>query len=249
MELQLGELAPPVLLVAMAAALVGFTAFGLVGFGSTGFFVPILVHFVPLKTAVPAALLLDLVATQLLRTRNLAEADRGELRILLPFVLIGAAIGLTALVRMPREAALLALSLFVLFYGGWLLVNPRIRAAIPRPWAIPFGTAGGFFAALFGFGGPMYSIYYARRIADKTVLRATITTTLMVNVLMRGAVMLFAGLLLEPAVLFLAAAGLPSMWIGLRLGRRLHERLNDDQARRVIGLLLLVSGAALLARA
>ena len=80
------------LVTILAAALVvtlGYTVFGLTGFGSTIVAVPLLAHFLPIRFAVPMMLVFDLCAGLLFGLRNRRDVDRGELLRLAPFVVVG----------------------------------------------------------------------------------------------------------------------------------------------------------------
>jgi len=86
--------------IAAAALLVACTycVFGMTGFGSTVLAIPILVYLMPLKFAVTLLLLLDLVASILLSARARRGVRLDELKVLVPFVLVGIALGLTLLI-------------------------------------------------------------------------------------------------------------------------------------------------------
>ena len=51
------------------------------------------------------------------------------------------------------------------------------------------------------------------------------------------------------SVLYASLALLPAMMLGLWIGHRLHVNLSREQLFRIIGALLVVSGASLLVRA
>ena len=120
-------------------------------------------------------LVFDLCAGLLLGLRNRRDVDRGELLRIAPFVAIGMVLGVTALVRAPERWLLGILGAFVFGYACWSLLRSR-RAAADRRRAgrCRRGMAGGVFTALYGSGGPIYTVYLARRLDDASRLRATI---------------------------------------------------------------------------
>ena len=84
--------------------------------------------------------------------------------------------------NLPRGPALLLLGIFVGVYGVHLLGGQREWKALHPRWAWPLGFAGGVFSVLFGTGGPIFMIFLAARIHDKSRLRATSSIVVMVSV-------------------------------------------------------------------
>lgn len=225
-----------------------YIVYGLTGFGSSITALPLLVQFIPLRTAVPLMLIFDLCVGVLMGLHNRRVIDRGEVKRLLPFMLAGMVLGVTLLVNVPERALLMLLGVFVLSYSAWSLVlRPEVRPLSSR-WAGAFGTFGGVFTALFGTGGPIYTIYLARRLPDKTVLRATISGLLLLSALARLVLFAGAGLYAQPQVLPLAAVLLPCALLGLYLGNQLHHRLEPRRVVQIVWVILIVGGAGLMWR-
>jgi uncharacterized membrane protein YfcA len=227
---------------------VGYTVYGLTGFGSSITAIPLLAQLIPLRVAVPLMLIFDLCVGLLMGIGNRRVIDRAEVRRLLPFMLVGMLLGVTVLVRAPENVLLLLLGGFVLAYSAWSLVlRPAVRPLSPR-WAAPLGTAGGVFTALFGTGGPIYTIYLTRRLPDPTVLRATISGLIFMSALARLVLFSSAGLYAQPQVLPLAALLLPCALLGLWLGHRLHRRLPPQHVVQLVWAILVIGGASLVWR-
>ena len=241
----------PWLTLACAALVVCFaySVFGLTGFGASIVAIPLLVHFFSLRFAVPMMLVFDLSASLLLGLRNRRQLSRAELLRLLPFMAVGMIVGVTLLVRVPERWLLLCLGLFVASYALWSLFGqPREAPASPR-WAAPAGLIGGAFTALYGTGGPIYTIYLARRLPDKNVLRATIGIVVFCSALIRLVLFSSSGLYAQTGLLKLAALLLPCALAGYLIGSALHSRLPTRQAVRAVWVLLVLSGAGLVLRA
>ena len=237
------------IVTAALAVTLAYTVFGLTGFGAAIVGVPLLAHVVTIRFAVPMMLVFDLCAGLLLGLRNRRDVDRSELLRIAPFVALGMVLGVTALVRAPERWLLGVLGAFVFSYACWSLLN---RAA-PRPigplWAMPAGVAGGVFTALYGSGGPVYTVYLARRLGNASRLRATIAVLIFCTAWARLALFSATGLLFQPSLLRLAAVLLPCAVAGYFIGSHLHRRLAPRQAARAIWVLLLASGASLVWRA
>ena len=103
-------------------------------------------------------------------------------------------------------------------------------------------------SSALGVGGPIYVFYFTARGATPEQIRATVPAVFSFTTVARIAI--FAGVgLFNVNVLITAAVLLPVMAMGLWCGQRLHGRLTRDQAVRIIGALLLLSGVSLLVRA
>ncbi len=192
-----GDASVPVshLVLAALVVLAGYLVFGVTGFGASPITIPVLVHVFPLTFVLPLAAVLDLGSAVALGLRTRRDADVRELATLVPFTLVGLTLGVTLLVRLPRNATLLALGLFVCAFALHVILRRDAVRRLGRGWAAPAGIAGGVIGALFGMGGPPYVMYIAGRIADPAAQRATISQMVVLNVGLRVGAFALAGLL------------------------------------------------------
>ena len=228
----------------------GYVAFGISGFGAGIIIVPVLAQLLPLKFVVPLLLLLDLAATLVMRSsQGMKARDMGEIRSMLPFMLTGMALGAYLLTTTPERWLMLALGVFVAGYALITLLRNKSVGTIARWWRAPLALMGGAAGSLFGTGGPIYAIYVSRRLHDPTVMRATMSSIIAISVVIRAVLFLLSGLLLK-VDLGLATLGLLGFMAGgMMLGMRLHTRMKPEHVRRVVNLLLVVSGSSLALRA
>jgi len=244
----LTALSLPELAATCAAIVLAYTVFGFGGFGANLVALPMLAHVMSLRFAVPMLLVLDLFAATLMGVRNRPLIDLGELRRLLPALLIGMGLGLVVLQHAAERWLLILLGGFVGGIALWnLLGSAGARVASAR-WAWPAGLAGGVFSTLFGTGGPLYTLYLAGRIVDTARLRATIGAVILGSALVRLLLFTGSGFFVQPGLLPLAALLVPCALVGYLIGSRLHARLPQAQVRRAIWGLLLLSAASLLVR-
>ncbi len=219
----------------LATVAVAYAVFGTTGFGAAMVAVPVLVQVVPLQFAVPLVLLLDIVATTTVVLRNPRGVSLAELCRLLPFMLVGVAIGATVLSHFSSGWLLIGLGAFVLFaVVRSLAASRREPAPLAAAWAAPAGLVGGVFSALFGTGGPIYTMYLARRLVQPEVFRTTIATVIFCSALVRAAVFASTGLLLQEMLLTTALYALPLCMAGLALGSFLRQRLAPHSTRQVL---------------
>lgn len=226
-----------------------YAVFGFGGFGAGIVGLPLIAHVMPLRSAVPMTLLLDLTFSLLLGLKARDLVQRAELWRLAPWLLGGMAVGVVALWQV-REAWLVGvLGTFVTSYALYSLFGRPGAAPVSPRWAAPAGLAGGVFTALYGTGGPIYTLYLARRIADTASLRATIGTLVFAAALLRLALFTGGGFYAGARLPLLAATLLPGAAVGYGLGSRVHARLPQARVRRMIWMLLVASGLSLLVRA
>jgi uncharacterized membrane protein YfcA len=162
---------------------------------------------------------------------------------------VGFVLGVTLLMGVPDQKLRAALGVFSVLLGLHGIFNPVLRRAISRLWSVPAGVLGGAIATVFGAGGPIYATYLSGRLTDKSEIRSTVATLISISSLTRAIIFAVAGLLLHWTLLAGFALMLPFMWIGAKAGSRIHVGLTQQQMRRVVGALLVVTGITLIARA
>jgi uncharacterized membrane protein YfcA len=234
---------------AVYAALVLFAAYlvrGIAGFGSGLIAVPLLSLVFPVPRVVPLVVSLDYIGSLSQGVKNLQRIAWKEQLALLPFMVVGVGLGLFVFRTVPAGVLSKVLGVFVIAYAIYqMLPLPALRGS---PFAAALcGVLGGLVGTLFGTGGPFYVIYFNLRQLEKDVLRATFAT----NFLVDGGVRLIAyavmGLLRRETLLYVLAA-MPVTAAALYLGGRIHTGLSQRAFTRLISVLLLGSGAALLLR-
>lgn len=232
---------------AAIAALILFVAYfvrGIAGFGSGLIAVPLLALWFPIQMVVPIVVLLDYVgsAGQAFRNRHLV-AWREQLP-LIPFTLIGVAVGLSLLQMLASATLAQALGVFIMLYALYqLLPLPELRGS--RLFAVPAGLLGGLIGTLFGTGGAFYIIYFGLRGLDKSALRATFAINFLIDGGIRLAGYTAFGFFDRTALLYIGMA-LPIVLVALFAGGRVHSNLAPATFNRLISALLLASGLALL---
>ena len=247
--IDLDNLSPWLFLVAPLVVIVAYTVFGLSGFGSTVISVPILAHFLPVSYLVPLMALLDLVSAIVVGSSGREHLSKEELKRLIPWMFVGFVIGATALVGVPDRYLRAALGLFSASIGIYSILNPTLTRTISKLWSIPAGIAGGGIATVFGAGGPIYATYLSGRLRDKSQVRATISTLISISAFSRAVVYAVSGLLLHMTIFAGGVVLAPFVWLGLKIGHRIHVGLTQEQMRRVVGFIVLATGTSLLLRA
>ena len=226
----------------------GYFVFAITGFGAALLTVPALSHVLPLPFVLPLSVLLDASASLVMGVRFHKDADWRELGWMVPASLIGAVLGVTLLVTLPRMAALSALGVFLVGYGAYALLDREKFRRVNGAWAPVSGAIGGALGSLFGIGAPPYAIYLTRRIEDKAAMRATLSTMVLASTVIRLTVFVIAGLVLRDRLILFALL-FPFALVGLWLGQRMHVSLPREKVLAAISVVLIAAGVSLLARA
>jgi uncharacterized membrane protein YfcA len=245
---EFADVSPWLLLVAPLITIVAYTVFGLSGFGSTVISVPILAHFLPVSYLVPLMALLDCASATFMGSAGREHVSKEELKRIIPFMFVGFVVGVTLLVRVPDTYLRIALGLFAAAIGIHSIVNPTMHRKISRWWSVPAGIIGGAVATVFGAGGPIYATYLSGRLDDKTQIRSTMSALISISAFSRAIVYAISGLLLHASILVGGLALAPFVWIGLKVGARIHVGLTQQQMRRVVGVIVTLTGLSLLVR-
>lgn len=235
-------------IVIFATLLCAYVIFGIAGFGTALVTSPILALYIPIAKIIPLLALIDLCAALVNVSRDGRNADWTELRRLIPLMIIGSLIGAAILLKTKPDILLLALGIFVVGYSAYSLSGHRRDRTFSPSAAIPFGSVGGVFSALFGSGGFIYTIYLSGRLKDKNSIRITQTTLIGLSTLTRVVLFAIAGVYLDINLLWLALFLAPGMLIGITIGRRLTLSMSKEQFLKLINIVVFASGVMLIIR-
>lgn len=229
-------------------AIAGGLIQGLTGFGSALVTIPLATYFVPLPFALAVFAIVDFANGLRLGLENPRNAVVAEIGRMVPLMIVGVAAGATLLVNLPRKASLLALGVFVLAYALYGLSRRGRLAVISRHWSYAAGFCGGLSGTLFGAGGPPYAIYLSHRPLSKEQFRATLTLNTIFSIGTRLAAFALTGLLSQDGVWITAAAAIPAGQGAIWVASRIFRRISREAVMRAVAVLLLASGASLVAR-
>lgn len=235
-------------------ALIGFGGafvFGVTGFGVALVTIPLATQFVPLPFALAVFALMDLSCAASVGFENPKNAVRAEWLRLVPTILVGTLIGVTLLVKLPRQAGLLLLGMFVLAFSAYNLYRQfrgEHHGTVSGRWAWLAGLAGGVTSSVFGAGGPPYVIYLSQRGLTKEQFRATLGLTTLSSISVRVIAFAVSGLYADSKVWLTALAVVPAALAAIWVARRAYRRISRELLMRVISVLLLFAGVSLVLR-
>jgi hypothetical protein len=162
--------------------------------------------------------------------------------------LLGVPLGTFLLEYVRVQPLKLGVGILLIFYSSWMgfVRRPPIVTGGGRLADAVAGFAGGVMGGMASLSGPAPTIWVQLRGWNKNEQRGVnqpFNMAVLATALVSAAV---AGLL-DRTFLFWAAIALPTTVAGAWLGIALYRRINDAQFRRIVLVLLAVSGATLIA--
>ena len=232
-------------LFASAVLILAYLVRGVAGFGSALVAVPLLAWIMPLTVVVPVIIGLDYFAAIVQGRRDLSSIQWRDILPLIPPALTGTITALFLFRSLDAALLVQVLAFFVMGFSLYMLrpiLKPKRRGRI---WAVPTGFVGGLVGTLFATGGPFYVIYLRLRQLDKRPFLASLAVIFLIDGSFKIGGFLIADML-NWEMLLLVLVALPLKMLGLFLGHRIHDRLEEQVFIRFIALLLFLSGLSLL---
>jgi uncharacterized membrane protein YfcA len=168
-----------------------------------------------------------------------------------PFIVtgaVGAPIGAALLAHVDPTKLRTGFSLLLVLYSIYGLARPALKpvqSGLPADLGI--GFLNGLIGGLTGLTGIVVTIWCQLRGWPKDEQRAVFQPVNLATIVISLAALSIAGAV-TPEALRLYVLGLPLMLAGLWAGFRLYGRLDEAAFRKVILLLLLISGLTLMVR-
>jgi len=235
-----------IVLLAGFIVLIGHFIKGLSGFASALFAIPLLALFLDIKFVVPVFLLFDLVSGVILTFQNRRSIDKKTALLLLSGLVIGTAIGTYFLISFGNEDLKRVFGVVVILFALRMLIwdNENIKKRISKIWAPVSGLAGGCTGAMFGLNGPPLVLYLTHQLKDKQIFRATLYGIFFVDACYRLILYSFNKLITIEVIKF-ALYLTPFLLVGVLLGSKLHAKINENLFKKIIALILMVTGVFL----
>lgn len=165
-----------------------------------------------------------------------------------PFVaggLAGIPIGVYLLARTDAEVLKIVLGSFLLAFGTYALIAPRLYtvSAGGRVADAGVGFVGGILGGIGGYSGVIPTIWTQLRGWPKEIARAVYQPYVIIiqGITLAGIVWVT----FDTAGLIMLIVVLPPLLVGTWIGWQLYGKLNDLRFRKALALLLIASGATL----
>ena len=230
--------------------IISYAIRGSAGFG--GITVPLLAWVISLKIVVPMVTFLGLLSSIAILRTDYRHVVWRDLWRVLPWTALGVVIGVYFFKILDAATLARILGGVVLAYGCYALLatwRPPGKMTLPMLVVTPVaGTVAGFVGTMFGsMAGMFFAIYLDILHHKRDAFRATVAAILFALGILRGSAYVIAGEFTRD-VLIACAVALPMMALGIFIGNRIHANLNDVAFKRLVAVLLIISGLPLLIR-
>jgi uncharacterized membrane protein YfcA len=230
----------------LIASFLAATGATLAGFGSSALLIPVAISFFDLRIAIFLVACFHLF-NNLFKIRLFW--DKIDFRTFsyfgipsICFAFCGAAL----IALLPLEAISKILAVFLIVYAVYSLFKPMLTIQKNRWTAILGGSLSGFFAGLIGLGGAIRSSFLVAFDLPKDVYVATSAMIAVVIDFTRIPTYIFTGSVQTRTELLLIPLLIVSAYFGVRLGRVLLYRIDQQTFRRIVSIALLLVGLKLL---
>jgi len=232
------------------SSLIIFVAFfirSLTGFGSALVSIPILALLFDLKFAVPLEALFEVGISILLMSKVYKAISKTTLVPLIIGTIIGSLLGTYILYSFANVFLKKILGVIIILFAISLLLEKRgiTIKSVSSGWGLLAGAIGGVSGGLFGTSGPPFVMYLTYKLIQKDVLRASLIGLFAIDYTWRVGVYAMTGLLtmeIFKFALFLS----PAFVLGTILGHKAHLKINETLFRRIVAVILIISGILLL---
>ncbi|WP_332924456.1 sulfite exporter TauE/SafE family protein [Candidatus Puniceispirillum sp.] len=236
--------------LALGAACGGFIN-GLAGFGTALFALGFWLHIMPPVQAVAITLAVSItVGVQgvwVVRT-----AIRNNYRRLLWFLIpgiLGVPIGVASLTYLDATILKLVIGVISIIYGLFFLAQrslPRVTWSMPAADAL-VGFISGIFGGAASLSGALMMMWNAVRDWEKAEIRAVLQPFNFVVLSLGTAMLAFNGAYDIQTLSYLAVA-IPVALLSAQAGIALFRRMQNDAFRRLLIIMMLMSGCVLVLR-
>ena len=144
-----------------------------------------------------------------------------------------------SLVRSILGVVLILLSIYFLFFAGKLRMRPSI------PGGLAAGAVSGVLGGMFSMGGPPIVIYLVQAVSDKTLYFATMQAHFAVTNLYTAATRAINGII-SPKVLMCFAIAVAGSMVGNHIGGKCFDKLDSAKVKKLVYLVMIISGLTML---
>lgn len=228
------------------ATTVSYFIKGLCGFANTLVFTSILSFGVSNADISPIDLLLGCPSNLILTWKNRKNLDPKVYLPLAALVLAGSLPGAFLLKSVDAGALKLLFGVVVIAFGIEMLLRESGKKQTRSPkWVLAvIGVTAGVMCGLFGVGA-LLAVYVSRVTENGSSFKANISAVFIADNTFR--IVLYSALgLLTPDTLKFAAMLIPFALLGLFLGIRCSDRMEEKLVKRVTSVLLVLSGISLI---
>lgn len=233
---------PSVTAVAVVCVFIAAIARGFSGFGFTLLSIMSLSYVLPLSTIVPAMFVLEIAAGLKLLPTIWGQVHWQSIRVLVIASIIATPLGAYLLVKIPDELVRVVLAVLIIACCLVLITGFKLQRMPSFLQTAATGAGAGVLNGSLGLGGPPVIVFFLGSPLALEAGRASIIAAFLAMDV--AALPAFWALdLFDRQSLHLGFMSLPVLILGVWVGSRLAQRVEEAIARKIIIALLLVMAA------
>lgn len=237
-------------LVLLIAALILFVSALLqstIGFGSALVAMPLLSPLLGIQTAAAIVGLVNIAFSIVIVIIDRQQINWRQSWRLILAALTGVPFGLLLLRNVPERAVLVGLGFIVIGYGMFGLTSGRLKLRGENWMAWPLGFVSGVLGGAYNTNGPPLVVFGTLQQWPPQQFRATLQSVFFVTGIAIVAGQISAGFW-TPAALQTTAWAAPGVLAAAPLGRWLNARIPHARFLRIVYVMLIALGVALISR-
>ncbi len=214
---------------------------GLAGFGFSMVSIPILILIIEPQLLTPTIIIHSVIINIFLFIKVRKDVQLGRIWPLVAAAIIGIPIGTWLLMVVDSNILRLFVGLFIMLIGLAYMKNFRVRIKNERLAFLPIGFISGILNGSITLSGPPVVLTLTNQEVPKKTFRANMIAYFMLLNLatipfhfMKG---LFTNVCIELSIMLL-----PGMVLGAFIGTMLVKRVDEDDFKKMVLALVIVSG-------
>lgn len=232
-------------IVSSIVILLGHLVKSVSGFGATLVSMPILANFVNLKILVPLFGLFEVYSGIIVIRKSKHIYSNRMTRLIIAGLLVGTFIGSRLFVNIDTEVLKKYFALLVGLFATYNIFFSKMSLKkIDADWSILAGFLGGLSGALFGLNGPPVVVFYTSQVTDRKMIRNSLFAVFLIDSLWKTILYIENGVITF-RLFTLSLLFLPFIFLGLKLGKKIHLKISDNIFKKIVGVILLVSSLVL----
>ena len=235
------------ILICLIVFLAGFTQ-GLSGFGSILLSLPLLAIFLDIKTVIPLVALMALCITIIIFIQLWKYLDWKKIYPLLFGALPGIPLGVFFLKKLDKDLIQWILGIILIAYSLYSLFFRSSEKEMRKGWGYVFGFFSGCLGGALSAAGPPVIVYMSLQTWKKDTIKVTLQGFFLIS---GATVILFQALngLTTLAVLRYFFISLPFIFLGTYTGSIFSGKIQEEQYKKVMLILLTFLGGFMIYRA
>jgi uncharacterized protein len=215
------------------------------GFGLALVSMPLLVGLIGIRTATPLVAMIGITAELFLLFRYRHALNFTAVKHLSLASILGIPLGVYILRQVDAAIITIFLGILITGYALYALTSLHLPQLQQQSWAYGFGFLGGVLSGAYNTAGPPIIIYGTCRRWQPATFKGNLQAYFLLNSLFTLTAHIISGNV--TAVVWQKYLwALPAIGLGLLAGSLLDRRLNPNQFRKVVLLLLVILGIRLI---